>query len=124
MPNNRRVAVSGAIFLVALTVTSLFFINFCASVFQCGCQSLWTTADKYCNIHAAHAHHGIKGCPWCSFGYAGYALVFGSIAASQLACAFLPGLSWPVRLAASLAAFPVVGGILAFVLGTYTGYWT
>lgn len=113
-----------AIFGVALTVTSLFFINFCATVFQCGCQSLWGAADKFCNIHAAHAHHGIKGCPWCSFGYAGYALVFGLIATAQLLAAFIPRWPLPARLALSLAAFPVAGGILALVLGLYTGYWS
>ena len=38
--------VSFGIFLVAAAVTSLFFINFCATVFQCGCQSLWGAAAK------------------------------------------------------------------------------
>lgn len=120
----KHVAVSLAIFAAAITVTSLFFINFCATVFQCGCQSLWGAADQFCNIHAAHSHHGVKGCPWCSFGYGGYALVFGTIAAAQMLVAFVPRLTWPVRLVLSLGAFPAVGGILALVLGLYTGYWS
>ncbi len=114
---------SVVIFLIAATVTSLFFINFCATVFQCGCQSLWGVADKFCNIHHAHAHGG-KGCPWCSFGYAGYTGVFGGILASQAACIFLTRWIWQVRLVAALLAFPLVGGLLAIVLGISTGYWS
>lgn len=114
--------VSLGIFVVAAAVTSVFFINFCATVFQCGCQSLWGMADKFCNIHHARAHGG-KGCPWCSFGTVGHYLVYGSMIASQAAFAFMPRLIWEVRLAAALLAFPVVGGIMALVLGIWTGYW-
>ena len=57
--------VSLGIFLIAAAVTSIFFINFCATVFQCGCQSLWGAAAKMCNIHHARMHGG-KGCPWCT----------------------------------------------------------
>lgn len=121
---HRHTLVSMAVFGVALSITSLFFINFCATVFQCGCQSLWGAADKYCNIHAAHSHHGVKGCPWCSFGYGGYALVFGSIATAQLLASFIPRWNWPVRLTLAVAVFPAVGGLLALVLGLYTGYWS
>jgi hypothetical protein len=118
----RRWLPSAAIFLVAAAVTSVFFINFCATVFHCGCQSLWTTADKYCNIHAAHGKH----CPWCVFGYTGYAGVFGSMLAAEAAVAFggvRLGWHWLVRLFGALAAFPVTGSILAVALGLYTGYW-
>lgn len=115
--------VSFGIFLVAAAVTSLFFINFCATVFQCGCQSLWGPAAKFCNIHHAHAHGG-KGCPWCSFGNAGYAAVYGTMLAAQAGCAFMPRLIWQVRLVAALLAFPLTGGILAVVLGMWTGYWS
>jgi len=113
---------SVAIFLVSAVVTSVFFINFCATVFQCGCQSLWGEADRYCNIHARHGKH----CPWCVFGYAGYAFVYGSMLVCQAIPAFWAvrwGWSWPVRLAASVAAFPASGLVLAYALGTYTGYW-
>ena len=111
-----------AIFLAASAVTSVFFINFCATVFQCGCQLLWTTADQFCNIHAAHGKH----CPWCSFGYKGYAGVYGTMIASQAMVAF-GGVrwswSWPLRLIASLAAFPFTGTLMALGLGWYVGYW-
>jgi hypothetical protein len=110
------------IFLIAATVTSVFFINFCATIFQCGCQLLWTAADQYCNIHAAHGKH----CPWCSFGYAGYAGVYGTIIASQALVAFGGlwwGWHWFLRLITSLAAFPFSGLVLALLLGWYTEYW-
>ncbi len=112
-----------AVFLVGATVTSVFFIDFCAWVYQCGCQSLWLAADKHCNSHAVHAGHGAKGCPWCSFGYTGYVLVYGTLVAAQAAMALLPPWQWPVRLAATLATFPLVGFLLAKVLGIWTGYW-
>lgn len=108
-----------AIFLFAATVTSIFFIQFCATIYHCGCQPLWGDADRYCNIHAPHGRH----CPWCSFGYAGYAFVYGSILATQAAAAFLTPWRWLPRLLLSLAAFPLAGSILALALGLYTGYW-
>jgi hypothetical protein len=114
--------VSLGIFLIAAAVTSIFFINFCATVFQCGCQSLWGEAAQFCNIHHARAHGG-KGCPWCTFGNTGYAAVYGSMLAAQAGCAFLTRLDWPYRLAVTLAAFPLTGAILALVLGIMTGYW-
>ena len=109
-----------AIFLVAATVASLGFLNFCATLFHCGCQSLWTTRDQHCNVHAAAGRH----CPFCGYGPLGYLLVLGSMIAAQAACTFLPRRwSWPVRLASALAAFPVLGGMEAGVLGWATGYW-
>ena len=110
------------IFILSATLTSVFFIQFCATIFQCGCQSLFGDADRYCNIHNAHGKH----CPWCSFGYTGYAFVYGGMIASQALSAFVPvrwGWSWFPRLVTSLAAFPVVGTVLALTLGWYTGYW-
>ncbi len=113
---------SAAIFVIAAAVTSLFFINFCATVFRCGCQSVWGLADKYCNIHAAHGKH----CPWCVFGYAGYIGVYGSMIATQ-ALVVIGGMrlgwGWFQQLAVALAAFPVSGLVLAVALGLYTGYW-
>ncbi|MEZ5403840.1 MAG: hypothetical protein R2729_29440 [Bryobacteraceae bacterium] len=117
-----RFLVPIGVFLAGSTVTSLFFINFCATVYQCGCQSLWTTADQFCNIHASHGRH----CPWCSFGYTGYVLVYGTMVAAQAVTVFAAvrrGWTWPLQLAATLLAFPAIGLILAVALGLYTGYW-
>jgi hypothetical protein len=105
------------IFLASATFTSVFFINFCAAVFRCGCRSLWAGADSMCNIHSAGAHH----CPWCAHNPA-----FGYLAmtVSQGFISFWPTESaWWKRLAVALAAFPVFGGVAAVIYGTASGYW-
>jgi hypothetical protein len=109
-----------AIFLVSAAFTSAFFIQFCATVFQCGCQAMWSTGAQFCNIHEAHGKH----CPWCVYGTTGYALVYGSMLAAQAAVSFWP-VGWPRfgRLAGALVAFPVVGAVLAVTMGLITGYW-
>ena len=105
------------IFFAAAAVTSIFYINFCALAFQCGCHSLWAGADAACNIHHAGARH----CPWCAQSPVWpAAAMFGS----QAAISFWPGQrNWGLRLAAALAAFPVAGGIVAAIHGHLTGYW-
>jgi hypothetical protein len=109
-----------AIFLASAAVTSVFFIQFCAMAFQCGCQPIWSTGAQFCNVHSAGAKH----CPWCVYGTTGYSLVYGSMVAAQAVVSFWPaGWHWGGRLAGALAAFPVVGGILAVVLGVVTRYW-
>lgn len=113
-------AASIAIFLASASLTSVFFINVCHLVFRCGCDFLWAAADAHCNIHNPTGKH----CPFCSFGYAGYAGIFCTLVAAQAAFSFLPGWKWTARLAAAILAFPLVFGILAVVLGLYTGYWS
>ena len=108
------------IFLAAASVTSVFFINLCGTIFQCGCQSLWEAADRFCNIHAAHGRH----CPWCSFGSTGHAIVYGSMLLAQAVASFGPWLRTPLlRLVIALAAFPTTGFALALLLGGITQYW-
>jgi hypothetical protein len=108
------------IFVAAAAVTSVFFIDFCAAVFRCGCASLWRGADVRCNIHSTGAHQ----CPWCAHGMMASVIPWGLIVAAQAAVSF-----WPlrmrafVRLASAVAAFPVVGAILAVGYGIATGYW-
>ena len=105
------------IFAAAAAVSSVFFINFCAMLFQCGCHSLWAGADAACNIHRAGGRH----CPWCAQSPVWAAVaVFGS----QAAASFWPGeWRWGLRLAAAVAAFPLAGGIAAAIQGYLTGYW-
>jgi hypothetical protein len=108
------------IFTAAAIVTSLLFINFCALVYQCGCESLWAGAADRCNIHDAHSRH----CPWCSIGTAGAGTVYAAILAAQAGVVFFwPGVAWLPRAILTLLAFPVTGGILALVLGWVKGYW-
>jgi hypothetical protein len=109
-----------AVFLSSAAFTSVFFIQFCATVFQCGCQAIWAGGAEFCNIHSAHGKH----CPWCVYGSTGYSVVYGSMLAAQAAVAFWPaGWHWAGRLAGAIAAFPIMGGIMALALGFVTGYW-
>jgi hypothetical protein len=113
----RNVAQKSLIFVASAGFTCLFFINFCALVFQCGCHALWAGAADTCNIHMAGAHH----CPWCAQNPA-YA--FAAMLVPQALISFWSvQWSWWKRLAAALAAFPVFGGIAAVVYGLKTGYW-
>ena len=105
------------IFVVAASATSILFINFCATVFHCGCHSLWRGADAACNIHAEGSHH----CPWCAQNPA-YA--YAAMVIPQFLISFWSGKCSPwIRLAAALAAFPVFGGIAALIYGLASGYW-
>jgi hypothetical protein len=107
-------------FAAAATVTSVFFIDFCAAVFRCGCASLWRGADAHCNVHAAFGRH----CPWCAHGLAASIIPWALIVAAQASVAFLPRpMHGGVRLALSLALFPIAGGIVAAAYGLATGYW-
>jgi hypothetical protein len=108
------------VFIAAVTVNSALFINFCSSVFQCGCVSLWSGADARCTVHLSGARH----CPWCAYGFAASLLPWALIAAAQAAISFWP---WPmptfVRLISALAAFPAAGALIALGYGLAAGYW-
>jgi len=105
------------IFILSATVTSVFFINFCAFVFQCGCHSLWAGAAAMCNIHREGVHH----CPWCAHNPA---FAYAAMIVPQALISFWPArCSWKTRLVGALAAFPVFGGIAAIIYGTSSGYW-
>src|SRR5215813_7292340 len=106
-------------FAVSFVITCVFFIDFCSWIFQCGCRSLWAGADIACNIHAAQGHH----CPWCSHGYAGYAIIMTLLCAPQLAVTLLIRWNWPVRTMAAVAAFPITGFPVAWTYGWLDRYW-
>lgn len=108
-----------AIAAVGLAVTSLFFIDLCNFIFDCGCASLWAGADAHCNIHTAATRH----CPVCSHGVAGYAVTYAAIVLPQLAAAFLMRRgSWLPRLALVLALFPLAGAAVMSVAAWVDGY--
>ena len=99
-----------ATFVAAAVVTSVFFIDFCAAMFRCGCVSLWRGADVHCNIHSAAAHP----CPWCAHGMMASLIPWAAIVAAQAAVSFWPRPIRPgVRLAAAVAAFPLAGAVVA-----------
>ena len=108
------------VFIAAAAVTSVFFINFCAAIFACGCASLWSGGDAHCNIHLAGSRH----CPWCVHGRAASALPWAFIVGAQAAISFWPRpMNAGVRLASAMAAFPVVGAVIAVAYGFSMGYW-
>jgi hypothetical protein len=108
------------IFAAAATVTSVFFINLCAAIFGCGCVSLWNGADAHCNIHLAGSRH----CPWCIHGQVASAVPWALIVAAQAAISFWPRrIHAAVRLVSAVAAFPVVGAVIAVSYGLAVGYW-
>lgn len=116
----RIVLERAAIAAASVTVTYVFLINLCGLVFQCGCQSIWAGAADHCNIHQA----GVRHCPWCSHGQTGYYAVLALILIPQLVVCCGPGRwNWRLRLAVSLALFPVVGTLIGLVMGWWEGYW-
>jgi len=107
-------------FAGAATVTSVFFIDFCALVFRCGCASLWRGADAHCNVHSAFGRH----CPWCAHGLAASIIPWALIVAAQAVVSLCPrSMNAAPRLVAAIVMFPVAGGIVALGYGLVTGYW-
>ena len=108
-------------FLPAAALTGLLFINFCNLVYQCGCRSWWSGAAAGCNIHQA----GVPHCPWCIEGGMWGYTAFGVIVVAQAWLAFRsPGPGLLARLGTTMLAFPVVGGVIAVLVGLWTGYWS
>lgn len=109
------------LYLGVFAFTALLAINFCGTLFQCGCQSAWSAAAAHCNIHQAHGPH----CPWCTHGGAGFVAGMVPVFLVQAWAVFRPG-TWGylTRLAVALVAFPVVGGVLGGTVGWMQGYWS
>ncbi len=107
-------------FGITVFVMAVFFVDFCALVFQCGCRSLWNGISTYCNIHAASAPH----CPWCERPLAGGGVAFGSALLAQCAAFFLPkNVSFGKRWLLAVIAFPLAAAIVALAQGLVWGYW-
>jgi hypothetical protein len=110
---------SAVLFAIAAVLTSVFFIDFCDWVYDCGCRSLWAGAASHCNIHRANVRH----CPWCSIGSVGTLGIYAAILGVQAVAVRMVRGSAPTRLLFAVAAFPAVGGVIALILGWKTGYW-
>jgi hypothetical protein len=106
-------------FAISFTVTCVFFINFCAWIFQCGCQSLWAGADALCNVHLSSEHR----CPWCAHGIMGYAVVMTAVSIPQLAVSTLMRSHWLTRAALGLTLGAISGALMALAFGWMDGYW-
>lgn len=102
-------------------ITALLYLNFCDLMYQCGCTWMWAGAADHCNIHTPGAKH----CPFCTVGLAPSIAIFAAILAAEAAVAF----GWRTRsrwklIAATGAAFPIAGGLIAVALGIQRGYWS
>lgn len=108
------------IFVLALAVTGVFFVDWCAVVFQCGCRSLWSGIATYCNIHAPVGPH----CPWCEHPLAGGGIAFGAAVLAQWAFVYryATASSWK-RTVLAIAAFPIASGIVALAQRFVWSYW-
>ena len=108
-------------FALAVIPTAAFSINFCAWIFGCGCRSWWAGASTNCNIHM----QGAKHCPWCIYDGQGFRVAFVLILVAQAAITFLPGrLDLKYRFALALAAFPLIGAVVAVIYGWVSHYWS
>ena len=109
----------GALFLAAAGLSAALFLQFCDLIFQCGCRAFWSGADAACNVHVA----GTPNCPWCAHGALG-SLPFVAVLVTQAVLAFAPMRGgWPIRIAATLLALPIVGGLGGLIFGLVDGYW-
>lgn len=110
-----------AIALAAATITSVFFLNYCNAVFQCGCQGVWAQLDAHCNIHNPSGRH----CPVCTLPIAGQVGIWAMMVIPQVLLAFAKN-SWSTgkRLVLSVSAFPVLGLVPMVGLGLLMGYWS
>jgi hypothetical protein len=116
----RRVAGGAALCLAAAGVSYALILNLCHAVFRCGCRSWWSGAAEMCNVH----REGVRHCPWCSVGDAGFWLAFALLLMPQFILAFWPARLHPaLRVALVLAMFPLAGSVVAVSYGLSAGYW-
>ena len=68
---------------------------------------------------------GAKHCPWCISDGQGFRVAFVLILATQAAITFLPSrLDLKYRFALALAAFPLIGAVVAASYGWVSHYWS
>ena len=110
-----------AVFVFCVALTGATLIDFCNAVYACGCKSFWSGADEHCNIHHATGKH----CPFCTHGGIGFVFTALLIFSAQAWISFrAPKWTWWQRLGGGLAAYPVLGGLGAALVGLSQGYWS
>ena len=119
MPRSRWLG-GAVLFLASAGLAYALVLNLCAAVFSCGCRSWWTGAAAHCNVHLA----GVRHCPWCAYGPAGFRLAMILMLSPQLLLSFWPTrLRWPLRAAIVFGLFPLSGVAVAIGYGVWSGYW-
>lgn len=111
------------VFLSAAILTSVFFLNLCDAIFDCGCRSAWAGADAHCNYRNAGAGH--HRCPWCQMGLVGGVALWGCIVFTQWWVSGITAKYGVISMTAmTLLAFPLTGGFLGLAAGWLFGYWS
>lgn len=115
-----RSPVKWALFLSVFALTAATSINFCATLFGCGCQGFLGAVADHCNIHNRVGPH----CPWCTHGGAGFVVGMVPVFITQGWIVWRNN-AWTlqIRALAALAAYPLLGGALGFLVGWLQGYW-
>lgn len=107
----------------AIAVSSIFFLDVCGLVFDCGCRSLWAGASSACNIHDPSPEGG-PHCPWCAHPLTAGAVAFLAAASVQALFLLGPGrLGVPSRFFLALLSFPITAGFIGAVQGLLWDYW-
>ncbi|MBL8238546.1 MAG: hypothetical protein JNM66_14065 [Bryobacterales bacterium] len=108
------------LYLAVFAFTAMTAINFCGTIFHCGCQSMWSAGSEHCNIK----HHAGPHCPWCTHGGIGFVVSMVPVFVAQAWAVFRTAdWGWKTRLILALGAYPIVGGILGGIVGWLQGYW-
>jgi hypothetical protein len=118
--SGRRWLPSVSIFVVAATVTSLFYVDLCNLVFRCGCRSLWAGAMDHCNIHMEKSRH----CPLCEQAWLGGTMLALVLSTQFLASRWPSRRNWRFRFLTALLLFPAVFVPVALFSGWLIGYWS
>ncbi len=107
-------------FLVAFFLGSLFFVDWCGVLFQCGCHSLWSGASSLCNIHIGDGPH----CPWCKHPLLGGGVAYSVMVLTQwLTASRFLRFRFAGRLLISLFASLLLTGIVGIIQGFVWKYW-
>ncbi len=119
--SSRFAPVRWAVLIGAVSVTAAFYLNLCDLIFDCGCHAWWNGAATMCNINDSQT----RNCPWCSYGVIRGYLPLALVIATQTAIVFWNRpMSLGLRIALSLAAFPVIGTIVGVIYGIVGHYWS
>ena len=106
--------------IIGLSYT--FFTPFCGLMFDCGCDFLWETGGRMCNVYtsAAGSH-----CPFCSTGAWGKMIPRGTVWLTQTAVVLVPlNISWKGRAALGVMAFIGTAMLIGSIFLLVTGYPT
>lgn len=107
------------LFAAAAGFTTVFFINWCHLIYDCGCTFVWAGAADQCNIQTP----GPPDCPWCAREDLGAIAYFATLGAQGLVSLWPGGFGWRRALGA-FGASPLVAYAVGLAIGLQSGYWS